>query len=82
MTGKKKVEAEEEGGESQEADDLHEATLFFPLPDGTAKKFKLHGKSLAPETQGDIVVETEAKKGKYISIPVENWLKTSQRFKV
>ena len=34
--GKKKVK---QGEEEKEIDDLHEAILFFPLPDGNAKKY-------------------------------------------
>lgn len=82
MTIKKKEESKEGEEEKEEIELLHEATLFFPLPDGTAKQFKLSGRSLPPESQDQIQVECQAKKGKYISIPVENWLKTSQRFKV
>lgn len=77
--GKKKVK---QGEETKEVDDLHEATLFFPLPDGQARKYKLIGKANAPEAQGLISVNVEAKKQKYISIKVDNWLKTAQRFKV
>lgn len=72
--GKKKVK---QGEETKEVDDLHEATLFFPLPDGQARKYKLIGKANAPEAQGLISVNVEAKKQKYISIKVDNWLKTA-----
>ncbi len=44
--GKKKVK---QGEEEKEIDDIHEAILFFPLPDGNAKKYKLIGKSNPPE---------------------------------
>jgi len=46
--GKKKVK---QGEEEKEVDDLHEAILFFPLPDGNAWKFWLIGKSNAPDAQ-------------------------------
>jgi len=46
--GKKKVK---QGEEEKEIDDLHEAILFFPLPDGNAKKYWLIGKSNAPDAQ-------------------------------
>lgn len=29
-------------------DDVHEGTLFFPLPNGTASLFNLYGKTLPP----------------------------------
>ena len=73
-TGKKKIKV---GEEEKEIDDIHDATLFFPLPDGQAWKYKLVGKSNAPDAQGLINVNVEAKKQKYISIKVDNWLKTS-----
>jgi len=46
-TGKKKIKI---GEEEKEVDDSHEATLFFPMPDGQARKFKLIGKSNAPDS--------------------------------
>ena len=81
MTGTKKIKEEGEE-EEKEVDCLHEATLFLPLPNGQAKLYKLFGKSVPPEPEDEINEEVEAKKGKYINIPVKNWLKTAQRFKV
>jgi hydrocephalus-inducing protein len=60
----------------------HEASLFFPLPDGRAEFYNLFGKSNKPEATENLTVQIDAKKPKYISVPVENWLKTAQRFKV
>lgn len=60
----------------------HEASLFFPLPDGRAEFYNLFGKSNKPEATDNLTVQVEAKKSKYISLQVENWLKTAQRFKV
>lgn len=60
----------------------HEASLFFPLPDGNALLYKMFGKSNKPMSTSTIQVQVSAKKSKYISIPVENWLKTAQRFTV
>ena len=60
----------------------HEASLFFPLPDGRAEFYNLFGKSNKPEATDNLTVQIDAKKPKYISVPVENWLKTAQRFKV
>jgi hydrocephalus-inducing protein len=61
---------------------FHEASLFFPLPDGNAEFYKLFGQSNKPSSIQTIEVSVSAKKPKYISIKVENWLKTSQRFSV
>jgi len=77
MTKEKEVEEEKETVVL-----YHEASLFFPLPDGNAEYYKLFGKSNKPEATDSIHAEVIAKKPKYISIPVENWLKTPQRFKV
>ncbi len=60
----------------------HEASLFFSLPDGRAELYNLFGKSNKPEATDNLTVQVDAKKSKYISMPVENWLKTAQRFKV
>lgn len=80
LTMTKVVKATEEGKEDTIL--YHEASLFFPLPDGRAEFYNMFGKSNKPEAADNITVEVNAKKPKYISVPVENWLKTAQRFKV
>ena len=81
MTKEKEV-AKEDSEEKETIILFHEASLFFPLPDGRAEHYNLFGKSDKPESLDTIEVEVEAKKSKYINIPIENWLKTGQRFKV
>ena len=81
MTKEKEI-TKEEGEEKETITVYHEASLFFPLPDGRAEFYNLFGKSEKPEALDTIQVEVEAKKQKYIPIPIENWLKTGQRFKV
>lgn len=85
LTMTKEKEVSKEGEEEKEKEVItifHEASLFFPLPDGSAESYKLFGKSLKPEASNKFEEKVEAKKAKYINIPVENWLKTPQRFKV
>ena len=60
----------------------HEASLFFPLPDGSAILYKLFGKSNPPESLGNITETAIAKKSKIISLAIKNWLSKVQRFKV
>ena len=81
MTKEKEV-AKEDSEEKEVVTVYHQASLFFPLPDGRAEFYNLFGKSDKPEALDQIQVEVEAKKQKYIHIPIENWLKTAQRFKV
>ena len=82
MTKEKEIAKEDDEEAKETVIIYHEASLFFPLPDGNAELYKLFGKSNKPEAIDSIKVEVNAKKPKYISIPVENWLKTAQRFKV
>lgn len=81
MTKEKEV-SKEESEEKETVTVHHEAALFFPLPDGRAEFYNLLGKSDKPDALDQIEVEVEAKKRKYINIPIENWLKAGQRFKV
>eukprot|EP01022_Parablepharisma_sp_SALTPOND_P020800 TRINITY_DN386_c0_g1_i3.p1 TRINITY_DN386_c0_g1~~TRINITY_DN386_c0_g1_i3.p1 ORF type:complete len:4093 (+),score=589.86 TRINITY_DN386_c0_g1_i3:873-13151(+) len=60
----------------------HEASLFFPLPDGSALLYKLFGQSSPPKALSTIKETAVAKKPKFISIPVKNWLNEVQRFAV
>eukprot|EP00830_Metopus_es_P004011 TRINITY_DN13708_c0_g1_i2.p1 TRINITY_DN13708_c0_g1~~TRINITY_DN13708_c0_g1_i2.p1 ORF type:complete len:852 (-),score=171.11 TRINITY_DN13708_c0_g1_i2:10-2565(-) len=62
--------------------DLHEASLFFPLPDGSAILYRLFGKATPPQPLDTIKDKAVAKKQKFISIPVTNWLEETQRFAV
>jgi hydrocephalus-inducing protein len=62
--------------------DAHKGSLFFPLPNGTALLYKLNGIATEPDSEGLIQETVVAKKSKFIVIPVKNWLKQDQRFKV
>jgi len=63
-------------------EETHDATLFFPTPDGSALLYNLVGTSLPP-TEADVFNLTiKAKKPEVHVIPVRNWLKTTQRFAV
>ena len=63
-------------------EDRHEASLFFPTPDGSALLFNLIGESLAPAEAGVFNISVKTKKPEIQVIPVKNWLKTTQRFEV
>ncbi len=60
----------------------HEATIFFPLPDGSAKVHKILGISNPPKAKKNITDVAKAREWKVIKLDVSNWLYTTQRFKV
>jgi hydrocephalus-inducing protein len=62
--------------------ETHKGSLFFPLPNGTALLYRLVGTATEPDTEKEIAETVQAKKAKSIIIPVNNWLKTAQRFLV
>ena len=62
--------------------DPHQGSLFFPLPNGTALLYNLNGIATEPESEALAAETVQAKKAKVIILPVKNWLKTDQRFKV
>ena len=55
--------------------DTHKGSLFFPLPNGTALLYKLNGIATEPDAEALIQEVVQAKKSKFIVIPVKNWLK-------
>ena len=63
-------------------DKEHEATVFFPLPDGTARVHKLFGIANEPKAKKVINETSKAREWKILKIELQNWLYTSQRFKV
>lgn len=63
-------------------EDFHRGSLFFPQPNGTALLYKLSGQAKAPDCEDELAREVTAKKNTFIVIPVKNWLKSAQRFKV
>lgn len=62
--------------------DQHKASLFFPIPDGTALMYKLAGTSSPPGSLNTFDLNTKAKVNLVHLIPIQNWLKTPQRFNV
>jgi len=62
--------------------EAHVGSLFFPLPNGTALLYNLNGVATEPEAEALPQETVQAKKARFIIIPVRNWLKTDQRFKV
>ena len=63
-------------------EETHEASLFFPTPDGSALLYNLVGVSLPPTEAEVFNINIKAKKSEISVIPVKNWLKTTQRFGV
>ena len=73
-----KINPEDENEKIKE----HDATVFFPLPDGTAKMFKILGTSLAPSAQETINATAQVREWTMIKLNIQNWLYQTQRFKV
>lgn len=67
---------------AQDQYETHAGSLFFPLPNGTALLYNLSGVATEPESESLPQETVQAKKARFIVIPVRNWLKTDQRFKV
>jgi len=63
-------------------EEKHEGSLFFPTPDGSALLFNLVGEALPPSEAGSFNVNVKTKRSETQTIPVKNWLKTTQRFAV
>lgn len=60
----------------------HEASIFFPLPDGTGILYKMTGTADKPLVAETITREITCKTSVIELLPVNNWLRRSQRFKV
>lgn len=67
---------------AQDQYEAHTGSLFFPLPNGTALLYNLNGIATEPEAEALSQESVQAKKARFIIIPVRNWLKQDQRFKV
>jgi hydrocephalus-inducing protein len=67
---------------AQDVMETHSGSLFFPLPNGTALLYNLNGTATEPEAEALGPETVQAKKARFIIIPVRNWLKIDQRFKV
>jgi hydrocephalus-inducing protein len=61
---------------------LHQGQMFIALPDGSARLYKLVGKSGEPECSGRVAVETPAKKAATVILKVDNWLHETQKLNV
>jgi len=58
----------------------HKASLFFPLPNGSALLYNLQGVSTEPEKE-DLISDTViARKQKNFIVPVKNWNKSTRRY--
>jgi hydrocephalus-inducing protein len=53
----------------------HVGSLFFPLPNGTALLYNLNGVATEPEAEALPQETVQAKKARFIIVPVRNWLK-------
>jgi hydrocephalus-inducing protein len=66
---------------TKEGGPLHEGSVFFPRPDGSALLVKLTGQADAPLAAAESSFELKAKTGFKASVMVANWLNKSQRFR-
>jgi hypothetical protein len=60
----------------------HKGSIFFALPDGTGLLYQLVGQATAPQPAAVIQRNIPCKTPYTHLLPVKNWLKTPQRFKV
>ncbi|XP_052816168.1 hydrocephalus-inducing protein homolog isoform X2 [Mya arenaria] len=60
----------------------HQGSIFFPLPDGSGLMFNLLGTAEAPRPSGKIQRDIPSKTWYNEMLPVHNWLKKPQRFRV
>jgi hydrocephalus-inducing protein len=60
----------------------HRGQCFFALPDGTGILYNLFGDATEPEMAGSLEQQGPAKQRMTFILPVKNWLKKAQRFKV
>lgn len=60
----------------------HNGTIFFPLPDGTGLFFNLVGMAEPPKPNSKISRDVPCKTSYTEPLPVINWLKKPQRFRV
>lgn len=60
----------------------HQGSIFFPQPDGTGLLYNLQGTTEAPKHVAAITQEIPCKTAHTELLPVENWLRRPQRFRV
>lgn len=63
-------------------DEKHVASLFFPIPDGSALMYRLIGTASPPALAESYDIACKAKFNKVHNITIKNWLKVPQRFNV
>ena len=61
---------------------LQHGSVFFPLPDGNAKLKEFWGIATQPKPKMQIQETAKARDTKVINLDIQNWLYTTQRFKV
>ncbi|KAI9002678.1 hypothetical protein BC832DRAFT_104056 [Gaertneriomyces semiglobifer] len=60
----------------------HEGTIFFPFPDGTGSLYRLYGTAEKPGPVANVTRDVPCKTQYHEVLPVTNWLKTGQRFRI
>lgn len=60
----------------------HNGTVFFPLPDGNGLLYNLVGTATEPKMNGKVHKDVPAKTAVSELLPITNWLKKPQRFRV
>ncbi|XP_066439738.1 hydrocephalus-inducing protein homolog isoform X2 [Eleutherodactylus coqui] len=58
----------------------HQGSIFFPLPDGTGLIYLLQGQAEPPKSSGTVIREVPCKTPYTELLPVNNWLRKTQRF--
>ncbi|GMH58813.1 hypothetical protein TrST_g5240 [Triparma strigata] len=69
-------------GDGPAGEEKHKGSLFFALPNGSALLYNLEGDSSEPEPESRGSHNTVAKTMLTIPLPVKNWLRSPQKFKV
>lgn len=64
------------------AEQPHEGSAFFPIPDGSGLLYKLSGRAETPVPEGTVERALTAKAPHTEVLRVANWLHKPQRFKV
>mmetsp|Transcript_2050 Transcript_2050/g.4151 ORF Transcript_2050/g.4151 Transcript_2050/m.4151 type:complete len:2040 (-) Transcript_2050:7-6126(-) len=76
------LDAQVDGDEGKTSPSVHEGSVFFALPNGTAILYKLLGKADPPNSEGTIEETVASKKSISIPMKVKNWFRTAQRMNV
>lgn len=62
--------------------EIHEGSVFLAIPDGSALLYNMTGKAGPPPAAEALSFTTPAKKTLHISVPIKNWLRSTQVFQV